>query len=59
MVTGLLKSNGFKLSKIWAMQCFSGANGWDSVWDSLSYRKAVYYHGVNAVGIDQGNKPKK
>jgi hypothetical protein len=56
----MLKSNGFQLSKIWAMQCFSGANGWDSVWDTLSYQKAVYYYGVNAGGIiDTGKKPKK
>jgi hypothetical protein len=47
-----LKNNGFQLSKIWMMQCFSGANGRSKWWDAVSYREPLYYIGVNAFGID-------
>jgi hypothetical protein len=47
-----LSANGFKLSKLWMMQCYSGANGRDGWWKALSYRNPVSYQGVNTCGID-------
>ena len=47
-----LSANGFKLSKLWLMQCYGGADGRDAWWKALSYRDPLYYIGVNTVGID-------
>jgi RHS repeat-associated protein len=47
-----LGANGFKLSKLWMMQCFSGLNGRHAWWQAISYREPFTYQGVNTCGID-------
>jgi RHS repeat-associated protein len=51
-IYGDLSANGFQLSKIWMMQCFSSARGRDQWWNAVSYRKPVYYFGKNTCGVD-------
>ena len=47
-----LSANGFKLSKLWMMQCFNGFDGRHSWWQALSFREPFSYQGVNTCGID-------
>jgi hypothetical protein len=51
-----LIANGFQLSKIWMMPCYSGAKGRDKRWNDVSYRDPKYFYGWNAALIDTGGK---
>lgn len=58
-ILSAVDGNGFKLTKAYLMQCYSGAGGYDAAWKARCYKgRAKVYYGVNACGIDFGKKPK-